>query len=322
MFLLLYNLYGYRKQDSRFVRITTELSLIIILLFIVLSSLSGLYFGFSRSPFSFNYNRIIFNVIVIFFCEFVRYIFSYSNKFLFIFFSLFLLLYDMYSLCKNTDFFSYQFFVQFSTLIIPYILVHLLCIYFCHYGCFIPGFIFRLFYSIYPLILPVYPNYGNYIYSVVNISLPFLLFYFSNRYIKYYYRSKKTYSFKTRIWFLIPLYSLLLFSIILVSGITRYQVLAIGSGSMEPNISYGGVVIFRRFNNDSLYKGDVIVFKHGNSLIVHRIVDINNDVIYTKGDANDKPDSFGVARSDIVGIAKFDVKYIGFPSILINRFFK
>ena len=62
-------------------------------------------------------------------------------------------------------------------------------------------------------------------------------------------------------------------------------------------------------NNQSIHKGDIIVFRRDNLSIVHRIVDIRNINgtvrYYTKGDANKSKDVNLVNGSQIKGKVKF-----------------
>ena len=70
------------------------------------------------------------------------------------------------------------------------------------------------------------------------------------------------------------------------------------SGSMEPAFSKGDLLFLKA--TDELAVGDIIVFKSGNVLVVHRIVAIDGDSITTKGDANNAADT-PVSREDVKG---------------------
>jgi len=65
------------------------------------------------------------------------------------------------------------------------------------------------------------------------------------------------------------------------------QVIVI-SGSMEPTISAGDLLIIRE---QSQYQvDDIVTYEWGNSLCTHRIVSIEGDQMITKGDANNTTD--------------------------------
>lgn len=95
-----------------------------------------------------------------------------------------------------------------------------------------------------------------------------------------------------------------------------YQMFVVKSGSMEPKIHTGSVVIGHKEDN---YKvGDVITFKGSNSkdTVTHRIVEVDNNANGTtyqvKGDANETPDPSLVMGNNIVGKVKFTIPYLGY----------
>jgi len=67
------------------------------------------------------------------------------------------------------------------------------------------------------------------------------------------------------------------------------QVIVI-SGSMEPAVRVGDLLFLREM--DSYAVGDIVCFRADSKLVTHRIVEINGDQVFTKGDVNnvvDKP---------------------------------
>ena len=90
-----------------------------------------------------------------------------------------------------------------------------------------------------------------------------------------------------------------------------FSVLQVTSGSMEPEIPVGGIVIVRRVKPDSLKVGDVISF-YSNDIDIsgkvntHRIIEIKQSesgekIFRTKGDANEYADTAAVFEIDLVG---------------------
>ena len=80
------------------------------------------------------------------------------------------------------------------------------------------------------------------------------------------------------------------------------------SGSMEPNIKIGDYVIVSV--NGGYDVGDVVMFKRGNSYIAHRVIEVFDDGIITKGDANNTEDN-KISKDYVVGpVVKF-IKGLG-----------
>ena len=93
---------------------------------------------------------------------------------------------------------------------------------------------------------------------------------------------------------------------------------------MVPNINKGDVVIVnQQFKADELEKGEIIAYKYGGKVIVHRINDlIKKDktiIIYTKGDANNDVDGWKVTPDMIIGTVKNKIPAIGYPTIWLNE---
>ena len=68
-----------------------------------------------------------------------------------------------------------------------------------------------------------------------------------------------------------------------------YGAAVVLSGSMEPEFSAGDLIIVRE--QESYTLRDIVVFQSGGSLVVHRIVDIADGLITTRGDANQADDA-------------------------------
>ena len=80
------------------------------------------------------------------------------------------------------------------------------------------------------------------------------------------------------------------------------------SGSMEPTLSVNDLVFVRAQENYQI--GDVVVYQAGNSLVIHRIIEVRDDGLVTKGDANNTDD--GVISSEAVkGRMFLHIPYVG-----------
>ena len=71
------------------------------------------------------------------------------------------------------------------------------------------------------------------------------------------------------------------------------------TGSMEPTIMADDMILVKEA--DSFREGDIVVFQSGSILVVHRVLEVQEDSLLTQGDANNAPDE-PVALKDVKGI--------------------
>lgn len=99
---------------------------------------------------------------------------------------------------------------------------------------------------------------------------------------------------------------------------------AVLSGSMEPELKTGSVVITQAVDPETIAVGDIITFRPttvGENLISHRVVSIGrNSPLYfnTKGDANENADPFIVPAQNLVGRICFHIPYVGYAAQFIK----
>jgi len=97
-----------------------------------------------------------------------------------------------------------------------------------------------------------------------------------------------------------------------------WRVDAVTSGSMEPEIMTGSLVITRPMEPEEIVVGDIITFSRGavgENTITHRVIGIgHNSPLYfqTKGDANNCPDPFTVPARNLVGEICLHIPYVGY----------
>lgn len=87
------------------------------------------------------------------------------------------------------------------------------------------------------------------------------------------------------------------------------------TGSMEPTLSAGDLILVRE--TDSVAVGDIVVYQSGGSLVVHRVIHLEEDSVTTQGDANNAPDE-PVPLSDIRGSVLLRIPYAGSVVSLIK----
>jgi signal peptidase len=104
-------------------------------------------------------------------------------------------------------------------------------------------------------------------------------------------------------------------------GINMHPVL---SGSMEPALGVGGVVITQLIKLDEVKKGDIISYKIDEQRITHRVIDVGKAggkvQFQTKGDANEEPDPYAVIpKGEKVPKVVYFVPYFGFLAGLMKN---
>ncbi len=106
----------------------------------------------------------------------------------------------------------------------------------------------------------------------------------------------------------------------ILPGLLGWSGSVVQSGSMEPNMSAGDVVLTSKLADTApLPLGRVITFLVDDTQVVHRLVTVGDDnTIVTAGDANPEVDPWSPAREDITGQARILVPAIGLPSLWIG----
>lgn len=102
-------------------------------------------------------------------------------------------------------------------------------------------------------------------------------------------------------------------------GIKTYVII---SGSMEPNLQIGDIVIVKKIEQEELKSGDVISYRQGQSVITHRIAEViekDGKVQYkTKGDNNNVEDSGSISYEMIEGKVVKHISKLGNIAIILQ----
>ena len=114
-------------------------------------------------------------------------------------------------------------------------------------------------------------------------------------------------------------------SIVLVwftAGLFPVYPVTIMSGSMEPLVYAGDVVVIERTEASKLKVGDIVQYWAKDFYIIHRVIDIYNEdnkaVYITKGDNNNVRDSLPVAAEQIKGKVIATVPKLGLITFLLR----
>lgn len=93
----------------------------------------------------------------------------------------------------------------------------------------------------------------------------------------------------------------------------------IGSGSMEPEISVGDIVILYHTAVETLEPGDIIAYRDSSCTVVHRIVAEEGGSFITQGDANNVSDLHPVMSGQIQGKVLCTIPFVGRPILWLRE---
>lgn len=94
------------------------------------------------------------------------------------------------------------------------------------------------------------------------------------------------------------------------AGILGYNYKTVLTGSMEPAIPVGSIVITKE--QSSYEMEDIISFQEEGAIITHRIISIDRERYITKGDANNVADTEEVQQKQILGKVILTIPLLGY----------
>ena len=102
-------------------------------------------------------------------------------------------------------------------------------------------------------------------------------------------------------------------------GIKTYVIV---SGSMEPELNIGDIVVVKDIKENELQNGDIISFREGQSVVTHRIIDIktlDNEIQFTtKGDNNNSADNKSINIDVIEGKVLTSIPFLGKIALMLQ----
>lgn len=331
-FVLSYCLLSYTKNKAIIKKQTIQYVIIYCIIYLLLMYFLGIITGFYYSPFSHSIKNIFLNIlpiiIIIILKELSRYILIFKGRFNKKYIILITIIYILSDIIPVINMY------EFSTGLLIFTFIGEVCIkaiynnilqsIMCYNTGPIPGIVYRIILDCYIYLVPIVPNLGVYLNSIINALLPILLILKLNK-LNYNYKnvSKKQVGIPRK-YIIIPIAIVLIIMISLTSGIFSYKIIAVASNSMVPTFARGDAVIYEKITSvEELKEGDILVLQHDDVLYIHRIAEISKlnkqMVIYTKGDNNADRDAFATSESDIVGVVRTKVKYIGYPSVWLSE---
>lgn len=191
----------------------------------------------------------------------------------------------------------------------------------------LPNLIYRLALTLYVYIIPITPDVPKIITAFVLMILPLAMQLFIDMLFEKKVRRAKARQGKWRFVFPAVLGVFMVGVILLISCKFRYGILVIATESMSGEIEKGDAVVFESYEHcEEVEENDVIVFLENNRQVVHRVVEIQTvDGVrqyITKGDANEGVDSGFRTDGDIIGVVRFKMVYVGYPSLWLKDIFE
>lgn len=109
--------------------------------------------------------------------------------------------------------------------------------------------------------------------------------------------------------------------ILIVPRLLGQKTFAVLSGSMEPEIPVGAIVMTEEVDPAEIEAGQIITYSiGGTTMVTHRVTENNKAEKYliTKGDANDVEDGSPVTYDQVVGHVRAYLPFVGYISIYIK----
>jgi signal peptidase I len=109
----------------------------------------------------------------------------------------------------------------------------------------------------------------------------------------------------------------LVLAVVVVSGVTGWDRQVVVSGSMQPSLEVGDLILTEPLGDEAAEQGDVITFRTpAGELVTHRVAAVLEDgSLRTRGDANASMDSDLVAPEQVEGVGRLVVPLVGVPHV-------
>lgn len=321
-------------------KITTNQIILIMtvmaLLYVMLYYLSGLAFGFYKNPYRLTasnfFKFFLPAAAIIFFTEVIRFItLSQESKLASTLCWLSCVMAEML-ICSNLP--AVTSFAKFMDLVagamLPAIIANGLYHYLSRRYGFWPNLIFRAVTILHAYTFPITSGISDSLVNFARLLIPIAIYFF----IDALYEKKRRFALKkvsrfskaASVLLTVLVLVIMVGTVMLVSNQFRFGALVIATDSMTGELNKGDVALFERYDDQFIAEGQVIVFEQSKSMIVHRVVDIQivngNTRYYTKGDANEDPDTGFITDADIVGLVDYKLPFLGFPTLWLRSLFR
>lgn len=322
-------------KNTKYKKIVDFSVIMLTIIYFILYFSSGYLKGFAYNPFTNTFKGIMLNIwsfgTILIAKEYIRY-FTINNcqeknivlKGFFI--SLLLVLPEI-DIINIINYFSnelsiFRYFIQY---LVPQITISMFLSYVSYYSGYLMPLVYRLFPLIMQFTLPMLPKLNWLYFSLLNTIIPFFGFIWINYRIQKDSRILSKLEIK-KMHLTSSILSLffLVFMIVFGLGILPYKPVVIASNSMFPKFSVGDIALIKEIKIDKIEIGDILQYQMESYTVIHRVEDIKykeNGEIYfiMKGDNNKDIDLYPISSKQILGKVESNIKYLGYPTIWLNR---
>lgn len=199
--------------------------------------------------------------------------------------------------------------------------ISLFLTYVAYYASYKATLIYRLIPLVLTLTLRILPNINWMLHSLIKATVPFFAYiYMNSSILKIDNKSeKKEYEKGFKFWRISS--AILILVVAFGIRLLPYYPIVIATGSMEPGINVGDIVIVKKQGFDLIKENDVVEYSLGNYKVIHRVVEKRENALVTKGDNNYSIDPLLVKEKQVNGVIKARIPYLGYPTIFINKLF-
>lgn len=327
-------LFGYEKDRHRYIKDIIYELLIMLLFSFLIYYIFGIVIGFVKTANYYTISNMTKFVLPVVLTIILKEIFRYmvltkseGSKLLLVCSIVLFIYLDFTSIIPYTNFKgNYNIFIFAALTVLPAISNNIVCSYITTKVGYKPNVFWLLVTNLYLYLLPIVPDTGDYVLSIIRFIFPLIVGYriflfFEKEADKNVERDYKKIN-KLSLGIATFIVAALVY---FTSGYFHYHAVAIASGSMYPNIDKGDVVIIEKIDNnfDKLKEGMVIAYKYESVVIVHRIINVVEEkgeyFFYTKGDANHSEDNYAITEDMVIGVVNVRIPFIGYPTVWLNE---
>jgi signal peptidase len=319
-----------KRQKSKYRVDVLSIITILSLIYDISFYLFGIMLGYTHNPYSTTISGIVINLFSVWLLvclkEYVRYILinikleHHKNFILMVTFFVFLI-----SDINLTNIMNENNLIDLwaKELIVP-IIFNLLMMYLSYVSDYKPSVVSRTILILPTIFFSVVPDYEWFIIMAFDIiytlSTYLIIQYAIARVIKDI-PSRLINTLNPHKWIVMLISTMLI--IAFGAGFFPISPVVILTGSMEPSIKPGDLIIIRKCSIDDIKVGDVIGYQLNDFNVVHRVIEIyhyyEETILITKGDANKTADVKPVSSDQILGKLEYTIPYFGYPAYLLKN---